>query len=67
MDPSHGGLLTHCWVPSRVMSELERHGFRCVKFLGDDYPAVSRECSTDWYYYVFSKMDVTGHGAACES
>lgn len=67
LDAAHGGLLTHHWVPSHVIAELERHGFRCVKFLGDDYPAVSRECSTDWYYYVFSKVDVAGNGATCES
>jgi hypothetical protein len=28
-----------------------------VKLMGDDYPRASRVFLTDWYYYVFSKID----------
>jgi SAM-dependent methyltransferase len=64
-DSAHGGLTTHCGVPGRVIAGLERHGFRPLRVLGDDYPAPSREYWTDWYYYVFSNLKPAGDGEAC--
>jgi ubiquinone/menaquinone biosynthesis C-methylase UbiE len=58
VDPAHGGLLTHCWIPRRVIDEMNSMGFRVERVLGDDYPRESRTYSTDWYYYVFTKADV---------
>ena len=55
VDSSHGGLLTHCWIPQRTISELNEHGFRVERVVGNDYPHPSHECATDWYYYVFTK------------
>jgi ubiquinone/menaquinone biosynthesis C-methylase UbiE len=57
VDPAHGGLLTHYAVPERVIAELEQHGFRFLRFTGDDYPRRSRAFVTDWYYYVFQKTE----------
>ena len=57
VDPAHGGLLTHYAVPGRVIAELKQHGFRFLRFTGDDYPRRSREYVTDWYYYVFQKTE----------
>ncbi len=59
VDPAHGGLLTHCWIPRRVIDEMNSMGFRVERVLGDDYPRASRTYATDWYYYVFTKSDVT--------
>jgi SAM-dependent methyltransferase len=53
----HGGLTTHCSIPKRVIAELAGLDFHLVRFMGDDYPRVSRLLLTDWYYYVFSKID----------
>jgi SAM-dependent methyltransferase len=64
-DSAHGGLMTRCAVPGCVIAELERHGFRPLRVLGDDYPAPSREYCTDWYYYVFSNLKPAGDGEAC--
>lgn len=58
VDPAHGGLLTHCWIPRRVIEEMTSMGFRVERVLGDDYPRASRIYATDWYYYVFTKSDV---------
>jgi ubiquinone/menaquinone biosynthesis C-methylase UbiE len=58
VDPTHGGLLTHCWIPRRVIDEMSSVGFRVERVLGDDYPRTSRLYATDWYYYVFRKLDV---------
>jgi SAM-dependent methyltransferase len=58
VDPAHGGLLTHCWIPCHVIDEMNSTGFRVERVLGDDYPRPSRIYSTDWYYYVFTKSDV---------
>jgi len=55
VDPAHGGLLTHYAVPQRVIAELAQHGFRLLRFTGDDYPRHSHSYVTDWYYYVFQK------------
>ena len=52
-DNAHGGLITHCWVSRRAISELQRRGFRREEVVGDDYPQASGEFITDWYYYVF--------------
>jgi ubiquinone/menaquinone biosynthesis C-methylase UbiE len=57
VDPAHGGLLTHYAAPKRVIAELEEHGFRCLRFAGDDYPRHSLAYVTDWYYYVFQKAE----------
>lgn len=55
VDPAHGGLLTHCWIPQRAIAELNSAGFRVERVLGDDYPRPSSMYATDWYYYVFTK------------
>jgi len=57
VDSVHGGLLTHYAVPARVITELQQHGFRFLRFVGDDYPRRSRIHVTDWYYYVFQKAE----------
>jgi ubiquinone/menaquinone biosynthesis C-methylase UbiE len=57
MDAVHGGLLTHYWIPSKVIAELQKSEFECARVLGDDYPQKSRSYITDWYYYVFSKQN----------
>ncbi len=54
-DSSHGGLTLHYAIPSHVIAEVEKHGFRFLQVLGDDYPRPSRPYITDWYYYVFAK------------
>ena len=64
-DSSHGGLTTHCWVPTRVLAELHQFGFQFVALLGDDYPATSWTFVTDWYYYVFSKANGSASGESC--
>jgi SAM-dependent methyltransferase len=55
VDSSHGGLFTHCWVPARVVDEMNAADFRVARILGDDYPQASLPYATDWYYYVFTK------------
>jgi ubiquinone/menaquinone biosynthesis C-methylase UbiE len=55
VDSAHGGLLTHYWIPSRVITELDALHFRPERILGDDYPQPSHPYATDWYYYVFAK------------
>ncbi len=55
IDPVHGGLLTHCWVPRRVAAELSTMGFQLIGTMGDDYPRRSWMFTTDWYYYVFAR------------
>lgn len=44
----------------KIIQELEPFGLQLLQFLGDDYPRPSHLYSTDWYYYVFSKTEVTG-------
>jgi SAM-dependent methyltransferase len=56
-DPAHGGLRLHLSVPEKVAQELAGFGFRPLRVLGDDYPLASRLYVTDWYYYVFSKIE----------
>ncbi len=65
LDSAHGGLTTHCWIPQRVVAELQKQQFRIERVLGDDYPHPSREYTTDWYYYVFSKSSSVGDGETC--
>jgi ubiquinone/menaquinone biosynthesis C-methylase UbiE len=55
LDSAHGGMMTHYWIPARVISELAEFNFQFVTLLGDDYPRKSRIWLTGWYYYVFSK------------
>jgi len=57
MDSAHGGLMTFFGTPSRIEHEFNRHGFRLLETLGDDYPLPSNLYVTDWYYYVFSKTE----------
>ena len=61
-DSSHGGLSIHCSIPDRVVAELAEFEFQLVRWMGDDYPRVSRAFLTDWYYYVFSKPDSSSMG-----
>jgi ubiquinone/menaquinone biosynthesis C-methylase UbiE len=65
MDSAHGGLTTHCWVPNRVVAELEKQQFRVERVLGDDYPNPSGQYTTDWYYYVFFKSGAAGDFETC--
>ncbi|MBS1850859.1 MAG: class I SAM-dependent methyltransferase [Acidobacteria bacterium] len=60
LDPAHGGLLTHMWVPAKVIAEVERFQFKCIQVLGDDYPRKSGQFVTGWYYYVFAQCDEEG-------
>jgi len=55
IDPSHGGLLTHCGVPARVVEELASFRFKLLQILPEDYPRKGGLYSTRWYYYAFSK------------
>ena len=65
VDPVHGGLITHYGTPTRVISELEQREFCILRVLGNDYPSSSGRYTTDWYYYVFSKLDSAGSGDVC--
>jgi ubiquinone/menaquinone biosynthesis C-methylase UbiE len=56
-DPVDGGVRVHCSIPDRVVAELAEFDFRLVRLMGDDYPRPSRSLLTDWYYYVFTKLD----------
>lgn len=53
MDPEHGGLKTRYAVPAKVAAELGKSGFALLRVLGDDYPMISSQWVTGWYYYVF--------------
>jgi SAM-dependent methyltransferase len=64
-DSAHGGLMTHCWVPGRVVAEMPEQQFRLLKVLGDDYPRENHEYVTEWYYYVFSRANFTADGETC--
>lgn len=55
LDPSHGGLMTHCAVPKFVLVELKQHQFNFLQRLPEDYPHPARQWRTRWYYYAFSK------------
>jgi ubiquinone/menaquinone biosynthesis C-methylase UbiE len=56
MDSIHGGLTTHYCTPDRAISQCREFGFECVQVTGDDYPRPSWLYSTDWYYYVCTKV-----------
>jgi len=60
MDAAHGGMRIHLATPEKTEQELNRFGFRLLRVLGDDYPGASRLYVTDWYYYVFSRVEGTG-------
>ena len=53
MDSAHGGLKTRYAVPAKVVAELQKFGFTMRRVLGDDYPMISSQWVTGWYYYVF--------------
>ena len=55
LDPAHGGLYTHCWVPKQVVAEVTRSGFCVLETVAGDYPSAGGQHVTDWYYYVFCK------------
>ena len=55
LDPAHGGLYTHCWVPKQVVAEVTRSGFCVLETVAGDYPRAGGQYVTDWYYYVFCK------------
>jgi ubiquinone/menaquinone biosynthesis C-methylase UbiE len=57
VDTSHGWTKIHFTTPERVEQELAKFGFRQLHVLGDDYPQTSRRYVTDWYYYVFAKLE----------
>ncbi len=60
IDAAHGGMRIHLSTPEKAERELERFGFHLLRVLGDDYPQASRLYVTDWYYYVFSRVEATG-------
>jgi hypothetical protein len=60
MDAAHGGLMTYFSIPQQTVRELEENGFQSMRILGGDYPRPGHLYTTDWYYYVFSKAEITG-------
>jgi len=48
-------LMTHFWIPRKVIAELANCGFRFIALQGDDYPRRSHLLVTEWYYYVFAR------------
>ena len=65
IDSAHGGLRTHFSTSENVELELSQFNFRLLRVLGDDYPRVSGPFVTDWYYYVFSRMDTMARRKVC--
>jgi len=63
LDPTHGGLVTHCGVPDRVIAELTKFHFRLLQLVPEDYPRKGCQGSTRWYYYAFSKDGIV-HSSA---
>jgi len=57
LDSAHGGLFTHCSVPRRVVSEVGAIPLRFERVLGNSYPQSNHPLTTDWYYYVFVKLN----------
>lgn len=53
--PDCYNLMTHFWIPGKVIAELLEFGFRFITLQGDDYPLKSHQLITDWYYYVFQR------------
>jgi SAM-dependent methyltransferase len=60
IDAAHGGMRIHLATPEKAEQELNRFRFRLLRVLGDDYPQTSRLYVTDWYYYVFSRVEAPG-------
>lgn len=60
IDAAHGGMRIHLATPEKTERELKRFGFHLLRVLGDDYPQASRLYVTDWYYYVFSRVEAPG-------
>jgi hypothetical protein len=58
LDPAHGGLVTHCWIPNRAIADIAARGFQVETQLGDDYPWRSGIFVTDWFYCVFRKPEL---------
>jgi ubiquinone/menaquinone biosynthesis C-methylase UbiE len=57
VDSAHGGLTTHCCAPRHAVAEVSSLGLRLETLLGDDHPKRSHKFVTDWYYYVFRKVE----------
>lgn len=57
LDPIHGGVLTYCAVPRRVIAELASFHFDLLLELPEDYPQRSRSYGTRWFYYVFGRAE----------
>ena len=55
LDPVHGGLLTHYSEPDQVRAEVQKHQFRLVKILANDYANEPSKYVTDWFYYTAVK------------
>jgi SAM-dependent methyltransferase len=55
VDSAHGGLLTHSWIPERVIGEMAGLHFFLRRVVANEYPRSGHRYSTDWYYYVFTK------------
>jgi len=54
-DPSTSGAHMYCGIPSRIVPEVTRLGFRSLEVVPENYPGRIYEYSTRWYYYAFSK------------
>ena len=65
IDSAHGGLATYYGTPARVREELTQCDFRQEALLGNEHPKGSHEFLTDWYYYVFTKVE-NAAGESCE-
>jgi ubiquinone/menaquinone biosynthesis C-methylase UbiE len=57
MDSAHGGAQIHFATPQKIEQELVRCHFRPLRVLGDDYPRASHLYVTDWFYYVFTRVE----------
>jgi SAM-dependent methyltransferase len=55
VDSAHGGLLTHSWIPERVIGEMAGLHFYLRRVMANQYPRGGHRYSTNWYYYVFTK------------
>jgi ubiquinone/menaquinone biosynthesis C-methylase UbiE len=61
LDAAHGGTRIHLATPQKIEQELVRCSFRLLRILGDDYPRTSHLYVTDWFYYIFARVeDVIG-------
>ena len=55
LDSVHGGLLTHYSIPDLVIAEVQKHHFKVLKVMANDYPRKVRSFCTDWFYYALVK------------